>query len=383
MRKLLTLILLLCTVTLFAEMRGGAQYDPGAARSNLSNVDAAATPSMTSITLSDKVKAAWADILGDIYASGTAKVSTGTAAAPAYSFGSDPNTGMYSPAADNVGISVAGAEALRVNSAGEMLIATSTDAGSYKLQVNGDAYVNGSLSLSGGLSNPLRIGSVATQTYNFLGIYGLNAGQLFSIGKRSAAGDSNLTINYGSGPGNDNGINLTQNNEVLIATGTDAGDYKLQVNGSAYVNGSLLSKSHYVFANNATSTSIPSSGYVVASFTAEVIDSEGLFADSTFTAPSSGMYMVTVSIDLTDPGAVDRGIAVRFYVNGSSTDPAIGYCLREGTGTLIRRTFSAPIYLAAGNALTIRYFGIGTAVITTNSALNNWIRICKIGGGIN
>lgn len=38
MRKLLTLILLLCTVTLFAEMRGGAQYDPGAARANLTNI---------------------------------------------------------------------------------------------------------------------------------------------------------------------------------------------------------------------------------------------------------------------------------------------------------------------------------------------------------
>jgi hypothetical protein len=38
MRKLLTLILILCTVTLFAEMRGGSQYDPGAARSNLTNI---------------------------------------------------------------------------------------------------------------------------------------------------------------------------------------------------------------------------------------------------------------------------------------------------------------------------------------------------------
>jgi hypothetical protein len=145
MKKLLTFIFILCTVTLFAEMRGGAPYDPGAARSNLSNVDATATPSMTSITLSDKVKAAWADILGDIYASGTVKVSTGTAAAPTYSFASDPNTGMYSPAADTVGVSVAGAEALRVNSAGEVLVAASTDAGDYKLQVNGNAYVNGNV----------------------------------------------------------------------------------------------------------------------------------------------------------------------------------------------------------------------------------------------
>lgn len=110
MKKLLTIILVLCSVVGFAQIRGGAQYDPGAARSNLSNVDATATPSMKSITLSDKIRAVWADILGDIYASGTVKVSTGTAAAPAYTFSSDPNTGMYSPAADSIGISVAGAQ---------------------------------------------------------------------------------------------------------------------------------------------------------------------------------------------------------------------------------------------------------------------------------
>lgn len=118
MKKLLTIALILCSVTGFAQMRGGSQFDPGAARANLNNVDAAATPSMTSITLSDKVRAAWADILGDIYASGTVKVSTGTAAAPAYSFASDPNTGMYSPVADTLEFAVAGVPVATISSAG-------------------------------------------------------------------------------------------------------------------------------------------------------------------------------------------------------------------------------------------------------------------------
>ena len=118
MKKLLTIALILCTLTSSAQMRGGSQFDPGAARSNLSNVDATATPSMASITLSDKIRAVWADILGDIYASGTVKVSTGTAAAPAYSFSSDPNTGIYSPAADSVSITTGGAERVRVDNYG-------------------------------------------------------------------------------------------------------------------------------------------------------------------------------------------------------------------------------------------------------------------------
>ena len=43
MKKLLTLILVLCTLAAFAEMRGGALYDPGAARSNLSNITSGST----------------------------------------------------------------------------------------------------------------------------------------------------------------------------------------------------------------------------------------------------------------------------------------------------------------------------------------------------
>ena len=73
-------------------------------------------------------------------------VSAGTEAAPAHSFSSDLDTGIYSPGADTIGFSAAGAEALRVNSAGEVLIATSTDAGDYKLQVNGNAYFHNDVS---------------------------------------------------------------------------------------------------------------------------------------------------------------------------------------------------------------------------------------------
>ena len=138
MKKILTIILVLCSVASFGQMRGGAQYDPGAARKNLSNVDASATPSMTSITLSGKVRAAWADILGDIYASGTVKVSAGTAAAPAYTFSSDPDTGIYSAGANTLGFGVGGAESMRTTNGGNVLIATSTDDGVNKLQVNGE-----------------------------------------------------------------------------------------------------------------------------------------------------------------------------------------------------------------------------------------------------
>lgn len=248
MKKLLTLILVLCSIVGSAQMRGGSQYDPGAARSSLSNVDATATPSMTSITLSDKVKAAWADILGDIYASGTVKVSTGTAAAPAYSFASDPNTGVYSPAADNLAVSVAGAEALRVNSAGEMLIATSTDAGNYKLQVNGSALVgthdNGySLYISRYNSTDYKMG-------------------------RIVAGDSDRNTDVGLeiNVRNSDGVGVQAcrffgTTNVGIATSTDDVSNKVQVAGAvkSFINQHGAIKSHFAqvgTSSPATSTLI-------------------------------------------------------------------------------------------------------------------------------
>ena len=54
----------------------------------------------------------------------------GTAALPSYTFISDTNTGIFSPAADTVGISVAGTERFRVNSSGQL---TSTSLGTAAL----------------------------------------------------------------------------------------------------------------------------------------------------------------------------------------------------------------------------------------------------------
>ena len=108
MKKLLTIILVLCTLTGFAQATGNSPYDPGAARKNLSNVDALQL-----------------------------KLGDGTAAAPAYTFSSDPDTGIYSPGANTLGFGEGGAESMRITSGGNVLIATSTDDGANKLQVNG------------------------------------------------------------------------------------------------------------------------------------------------------------------------------------------------------------------------------------------------------
>jgi hypothetical protein len=63
----------------------------------------------------------------------------GTAAAPSIGFESDPNTGIYSPGADQLAISTGGTERARIDSSGRLLVGTSSAQGDFTLQLQGDA----------------------------------------------------------------------------------------------------------------------------------------------------------------------------------------------------------------------------------------------------
>jgi len=253
MKKIFLIFLCLIAATVVAAPPGHyGPYDPGAARSNLSNVDATATPSMTSITLSDKVKAAWADILGDIYASGTVKVSTGTAAAPAYSFSSDPNTGIYSPSADNLSIVANGSVVASFSPntlvvPGLVTIGRNSPAG-VRTAINTTTTASDTTGLSLALGRRNETVVMADGFGSQLAFYGqdINDIELDNkkyFGKIEAVRWGSNTVGkmiFRTGVnGNEESMTILPGNEVLIATSTDAGDYKLQVNGNAYVRGHI------------------------------------------------------------------------------------------------------------------------------------------------
>jgi hypothetical protein len=84
----------------------------------------------------------------------TGVFGAGSAAAPSIAFTGDLNTGIYSPGADTIAFTEGGAEAMRIDSSGRLLIGTSTArtvtsfaAGGAQLQVESTIYQSSSLSL--------------------------------------------------------------------------------------------------------------------------------------------------------------------------------------------------------------------------------------------
>ena len=94
MKKIFLILLCLIATAIIAAPPGHyGPYDPGAIRSDGTNAS-------------------------DTVTFNRIKTATGTAAAPAYSFSSDPDTGIYSAGADSVSITTGGAERVRVDNYG-------------------------------------------------------------------------------------------------------------------------------------------------------------------------------------------------------------------------------------------------------------------------
>jgi len=146
---------------------------------------------------------------------------------PSFSNSDDTNTGMFLPGLDVLGLSTAGSERLRVTSAGNVGIGTTTPG--YKLDINGDVRGNSlwfradtatAPSATGGFYRP-SLGDVA---------YGYNASELFRI---TSGGNVGIGTNSPSTKLDVNGTtNLTNlkisgaqgtNGQVLTSTGSGIG----------------------------------------------------------------------------------------------------------------------------------------------------------------
>ena len=155
--------------------------------------------------------------------------SSGTAAAPNYSFQSDPNTGIYSPAADTLAFAEGGVEAMRIDSSGRLLVGTSSTSISNRLQVNANAEAGGA-----SFRSILSFADAST------GITQSGTGAPFVHYMDQLNGSANLTaiaINRTNAPAGNNGLQLEFNSTVnSLAADTRLGRFVFSAHdGSALI----------------------------------------------------------------------------------------------------------------------------------------------------
>jgi hypothetical protein len=73
---------------------------------------------------------------------GVLAVTAGTAALPGIAVSGDPNTGIYSPGADQIGIATGGTARITIDSSGRLLVGTSSYTGNSKFAILGGAGVD-------------------------------------------------------------------------------------------------------------------------------------------------------------------------------------------------------------------------------------------------
>jgi len=93
---------------------------------------------------------------------GQLKITDGTSAIPGIGFNSEASSGMYRPVAGALALVASGVENLRINSAGRLLVGTTTDDGTNKLQVNGPTKITGALATTGAIAATGAITSSST-----------------------------------------------------------------------------------------------------------------------------------------------------------------------------------------------------------------------------
>lgn len=147
--------------------------------------------------------------------------SLGTTLLPSISFIGDPNTGMWSPAADTIAWSTGGTERLRVDSSGNVGIGTTSS--SYDLSV-GDSGVERFGTDGGVIYWGQRVGTAGFQN---AGRLSWDTGKIF-FGPATSSTD----IIFDTGPGTER-LRITHGGIVGIGTSTPNG--KLDVSGGAIV----------------------------------------------------------------------------------------------------------------------------------------------------
>lgn len=256
-------------------------------------------------------------------------------------------------------------EKLRITSDGELLIGTTTDAGDYKLQVNGNERIAGKLDVITTTEYAVNIGRSGTsattfQAYNStaamaVGIESSTGGGLFSGTSAYAAVFGNAN-NYPTQFITNNTVKatITASGNLLIGTTTDNGlGYKLQVNGGIYANSTIQAK--------AAQVSIDSVNNLAALY----------ISQHTITG-SSTQPMMQSDVTLNTTGDVNL---VNYTITNTASGANTNWLRFTDGSNTFRVTKSAEVVTAAPTGGSIRKWKLGEAATVSPTSPNRTIRV--------
>lgn len=142
--------------------------------------------------------------------------------------------------------------------------------------------------------------------------------------------------------------------------------------GSSTVAHSALNytgKDYLVTASNATATAVVAS-FINASYT-EILDGDGVFSNSIYTAPKTGLYIVSGHCRTAATAwSVSDAVLVRLAINGSTQTNTIGVGFAQVAATYqMNCKFFDIVRLTAGQAMSVRIY---SARNTTMDATINY-----------
>jgi hypothetical protein len=150
------------------------------------------------------------------------KLIDGTSSVPGIAFNSEASTGMFRPTTGTLALVASGVENLRINSSGRVLIGTTSDDGTNKLQVNGPVKVSGALNATGAatFASTLNVSGNVTAP-SFIGsLSGNVSGNL--TGNVTGNLTGNVTGNAGGTAANITGVAAVSNGGTGANTATAA-----------------------------------------------------------------------------------------------------------------------------------------------------------------
>jgi hypothetical protein len=190
---------------------------------------------------------------------GQLKLIDGTSSVPGIAFNGEASSGMFRPSAGALALAASGVEGLRINSAGRVILGTTVDDGTNKLQVNGAAKISGSATLG----STLNVTGAATLAST------LNVTGATSLSSVSTSGAAAIGTTFGVTGGTSLSTLSTSGAVTLGATLSVTGNTSLSslsTSGAATVGTTL----NVIGAALAASFTGPLTGNVVGNLTGNV-----------------------------------------------------------------------------------------------------------------